>query len=253
MAVDLETVRENLEYMLEAFGTLDTPIGMDGEYADACLLAWRRSRQLAIAILLTEADSSSFFSWLVRAAELRRDFLAATVSNPVPFTEYRHVGDLAGFVDALAAGRIDLAAEIARLSQDPWSPDFEYEDDYWFAKSLHALVSASFAPDANCQRALGSLRNAAEGESTPQVQLVAALLARDADNFRRALTARVAEYRKWFARKGEGVVANPDEYATERHVFVEGLALKVLAGKMSIELADEEPLMPRESRLTTNV
>ena len=110
--VDLEAVRENLEFMLESFRELPTPKKPDIEYAEACLLAWRRERQLALATLLTDATSGKFFEHLARAAEIRRDFLAFTSGELNRFAEYRHVGDTAGFVAALAAGESTSLATL---------------------------------------------------------------------------------------------------------------------------------------------
>lgn len=245
--VDLETVRENLEYMLDSFRRLPVPGSPDEEYADACLLAWRRSRQLAIAVLLTEADSSAFFRHLTEAGEIRSSFLKSTTSRPDDFAEYRRAGDLGGFADALAAGQVDLAAEIAGESAGEWSPDYEYEEDFCYAKVLQTLVANDFAPHESCEEWLAALNRVVDDEPTAQGDLAAALVTGDATAFHEGLVARVEEHRALFELKGAGLIADPDEYATERHVFVEGLALKVVARRRGIDLADEEPLMPREA------
>lgn len=245
--IDLETVRENLEYMLEEFRQIPKPARPTIEYCEACLLAWRRSRRYGVAMVLTQADSAAFFSALVSAAEIRRDLLAATAAEAKKFAEYRHAGDLAGFADALAAGRLDLAKGIAALSTDGWQEDYEYEDDFRYAEFLHTFVGSDFTASERCRASLDALLVAAEGDATPAWQVGDALLARDRERFATGLAARVAEHRAWFAKKGEGMIAEPDEYATERNVFVEGLALKFLARKLGLAVADEEPLMPREA------
>jgi hypothetical protein len=245
--IDLHATRENLEFMLESFRSLPRPRTPNADDCEACLLAGRRYRQHAIALLLTEADGERFFAGLLRAAELRRDLLAAIASSPKEFAEYRHVGGGTGFFDALAAGNPSTAGEIARVSTSEWQPDYEYEDDYWYAKALHEFVLQDLAPDARVAEIMESLRRAAEGKMTPQLRLCGALLAGDTEGFRTALLDRVREHQETFARKGEGIIADPDEFATERHVFVEGLALKLLARTRGILVDDEDPLMPREA------
>ena len=246
-ALDLETIRENLEFGLEEFRMVTAPAQPDAAYAEACLLAWRRFRQLGVTVLLSDADGVAFRAHLARAAEIRRDFLRLTSGRPEAFAEYRRAGDLAGFADALVADRFDLAGEVAEACSGSWSPDYEYEDDFWYAKILHGLVVGGFAVDDGLRARLESLELAAEGESTGQVLVASALLESDGEGFAVALAARVAEFREWWARKGEGVIDDPDEYVTERHVFVEGLALKVIALRMGIPAAQDEPLMPREA------
>lgn len=244
---DLVTLKENLEFGLDSFRSLPRPAEPDIAWADACLLAWQRSRQLGITLLLAEADGAAFRAHLAAAGEIRRDLLLSTASRPEAFAEYRRAGDLGGFADALVAGRLDLAREVAGACADAWARDHEYEDDFLYAKILHALVTGGFAVDDASLRLLEPLRAAAEGEPTGQVLVASALLAADEEAFVDALATRVDEFRAWWARKGEGIVEDPDAYACERHVFVEGLALKAIARGMGIPVVDEEPLMPREA------
>lgn len=243
VTIDLETVRENLEFGLEEFRRLPRPSPPEAEWAEASLMAWRRARRLGIAVLLVDADTQGCKKHLIDAARIRRDLLASTATAPAHFAAHRHCGDLAGFVDALAAGDAELASKIAALSTAPWHPDHEYEDDYWFARILHSFVvqDQSQVPDPVL---FDHLVQAAENEPTGQVLVAHALRDRDPDGFGAGLAARAAEHCALFDRKAAGVVADPEEMATERHVFVEGIGLRFLASRLGISVAPERPMMP---------
>lgn len=172
----------------------------------------RKLRRLAILSFAEFQDAREFRSHLARSALVRETYLKrCAVASATELPHYA-TGRYDALIDAIAAHRLDLARSIVRLSPTSWQRGKESRADYLYGTVVGALVcerdeeaaalleELAAEPDEYsrlCYRALRSIlrRSAAELESS-----LAELLRRDADV----------------------------------PVFVEGVALGVLAAKRGI-------------------
>ncbi len=249
MHFDLSTISDDLAFSVEEFKRLPEPDEVDGVYAAAMQATWRALRRRGIARLLADADQAGFFASLEEAASLRRHLLlwaAGRQSEPELAGPCR-ASDLGPFFDALAARRLDLAVTIARASEAPMNRRYEYEEDYRYAQFLFAMVQGADA--SNLGAVLGELARATEGEETGRYLTCKALMISDNDAFEAALARLVEEHEEHYGKLQDGIIADPEGFATERYVMVEGLGLKVLARERGLVPAPEHRFMPANAFL----
>jgi hypothetical protein len=198
-----------------------------------------------IAALLADAAAAAFRSHLSRSGEVRRELLqipARTRRAPGRLLRASH---LAPFFDAVVAAADPVAAEVARLSPDACMADEEFEDDFWYAQFLHALVLASAEPVIG--RALDEMGRAC-GEPTPRLEACVALHEGDGDGFGEALAAILRERNADLQEAEQMPLRDPERHYADKHVFVEGLALLWLAqsrGLVFEATADTLPMIAR--------
>jgi len=245
--IDVRTVRENLEYALEEFARLERPAAPTEDYCEALALAQKRRRMYAISRLLTEADSGAFFEHLGNAARLRVDLLEWAPGAGEELERYTYVGNDDAFFDALAAGDVATAKRIAELAEARFDRDFEYAEDYAYRRFLFELAQADFRTAASLQPLLDALNDALAGDVSPRYAICKALLEGEGTVFLESLTDLIAEHEMLFEKKGQGLIADKHEFATERFVFVEGLALKFIAASVGLPIEAEDRCMPREA------
>lgn len=153
----------------------------------------------------------------------------------------------APFADALAAGALDEAREIARLA--PTSPlrGKEYEEDFWRARVQHLLLLDP-AGQAPLRAALGRWSAVPKGAGA-DLAICGALVEADPAAFRKAMTGLLAERRRRLATRSS-LVGNPLEAAAiEGKIFVEGLAYLRLAELRKVETRESYPPMPAAARV----
>jgi hypothetical protein len=211
-------------------------------------------RQEAIARMLLEADRTGFVSHLRRSAELRLEFLFWTYGRERD-TDYARLITATRcrqgpFWDALATGDVDLARRVAVASVAPFDERYEYEDDHDYGQLFFDLVTSGFQPSARLPAIVSRIETIVDGQPSARLDVCKALLGRDQGALADALQKLVAEHVELFRAKGEGLLADPDEFATERFISIEGLGIKVAATQMGIAVADEDRLMPREALMT---
>lgn len=245
--IDLKIIRENLEYQISIFDQAPRPPTFDVAYSLALAETSVRLRQMAIAQILMEADRPGFIDNLRRSAELRIELLFRTTGHQADAPLVRHIAGtrfrLGPFLDGLASGDLELGKRIAVASVAPFDKRYEYEDDHVYGQILFDCVTSGAAPAPLMQR----FQEILEGQPSARLEVCRAILGRDAEALDGALASLADEHAALFAEKGEGIVADPDEFATERHVSVEGLAIKVLAKTMGLAVADEHRFMPRQA------
>jgi hypothetical protein len=249
--LDVAIVRDNLAYMIERFSALPRPALPDSGYCDEMANASISYRRCGIARLLTAADRDGFLDDLRRSAELRCDLLALArgKERDEDFARYisatRH--RLGPFLDAVASGQLGLARAIALASDAPYDVRYEYEDDYCYAQVLFEAVKSGFAASPAIAPHMIRFDSVIDGEPTPRFQACRGLLAGDEVAFGDALQALIAAHAEEYREKGRGILADPEDHATERFILVEGLALKVIATRMNIPVSAEDRYMPREA------
>ncbi|WP_426755749.1 hypothetical protein [Myxococcus sp. Y35] len=205
-------------------------------------------RIAAISSLLADADTSAFKRCLRQSATARRDLLAGAYSrsdaSPGRFVCASHVEPL---FDALAAGEAGLAQEIARYSPRQWSEKDEFEDDFRYADFLHELLLAGTQGlSVGAERALAAFQQCSADSGSTRLAVCEALASADQEAFDLALEELLVERAREF--KDAGVPSHPERFHTERHIFVEGLALLRLAEGRQLRTHPEYKMLPRLAR-----
>lgn len=149
--------------------------------------------------------------------------------------------------DCVASGYWQAARYIAHYSRKQWNPDYEYEDDFLYARFVleHLILGG---PVSEAAAMLDDYERALEGGSDLRLDICRALLERDADELDlglRALMAARAE-RAW-AQVERGVITH-DPATWYPHVSVEGLALLALAGQIGLSTGTHYPQCPEVAR-----
>lgn len=188
---------------------------------------------LGICYLLEDADQEGFRERLVRAGHARRWFLRRSKIEGNVDDYHLALTRQNGFFDAVAAGHLPLAADLAAESDAAFNPQWEYEDDYAYQRFLMSLVLAGGpAPITVAQRAvLDRFEAALEGEVTPRLRICNALAAKHADAFVDSFNALLEEDQERVdeERESDRVLEGDLCFWPTSYVFVEGLALLKLA------------------------
>lgn len=243
-----EIFRENALFLVEA---LKTALGQPQapEARDRLLFELSRNHRIAgIGALLTLADTEEFRRQLGRSGEARREMLSAGLRTDAPPGRYRCASHLAPFFDALVGGADGVAAEIARRSPDAWREGEEFEDDFHYARLVHAFFLAGCRPAPPAEAALADLRRSLDGDEPARLVLCAALLAGGQEDFERGLEALLGEREAEIGEREKGVVADPAWHFTGKYVFVEGLALLHLAERRGLTAPQGRASLPDLAR-----
>ncbi len=245
----LESVRDDslfeLEQALRSIRT-SSPRESTGEAWCVAALCHRR---LALCALLSEADTQGFFVHLCHSAHARLHLLRRQGEGLALEPLYRCASKAFSFVDALAAGQLPLAADIARLEARSHEPSVEYEEDFLFHHFLHQLTLAlhtGATPDLPAL--LDRWQSVIQEDRSAWLDVCRALLERRADAFNEALAEVVSERSLFFQRLTRDDGPNDELRRTEGAIFMNGLALLRLAELSDMETWREYPTLPRLAR-----
>ncbi|HEX5753086.1 MAG TPA: hypothetical protein VFZ09_43195 [Archangium sp.] len=219
---DTSVYEDELASSLRNLADAKLPIELAGEF---CEETTSLRRVLAICRLLREADVDGFHHELLRSALSRRYYL--TRCQRESYADYFTVASRTEpFFDALAAGSLALARELARLAVPGPREGEEYPEDYHYANLLNRyLLLDGQDKTGELERLLITLE---AHQSGARVDLCQSLLAHDGRAFEAAFQAlleeRANEVARWEAR-----VMDTASAITNAYVFIEGLAWMRLA------------------------
>lgn len=226
---------ENPDYPLDQLGDLSLELST-------------QFRVLAIGHLLVRGEPDSYYHNLMRSGRARLTYLRRLAAAGVTDDHHQVAGRFDPLLDALAAGDLALAREIAAASPTEWREGREYEDDFCYAGFLHAIIQ----PDPSAPGMEAILRRYQDwlgALSGPRLDTARALAGRDQAGFDEAfdwlLDARAAEIE---ANRERGQLETP-EVEAERRVFVEGLALLRLADLRGLATQREYRYCPSLARV----
>ncbi len=151
------------------------------------------------------------------------------------------------FFDAIAAGDLDTAGEIARHQRHTWAQGEEYEEDFLFFEYLMRRFFLD-ATEAACGALLDRWEVALQGSKDPRLDVCRALQVHDADAFDAGLEAFLAERAAKYDRLIDRELLSGAEADTETKLSVEGLALVRLAGRAGVPTKDDYPGVPSIAR-----
>ncbi|MBL8727016.1 MAG: immunity 49 family protein [Planctomycetes bacterium] len=242
---DLRLTRENVDFMIRVqardldLGTRDADEGKRLTTLSV-LHRWR-----GIARHLASGATRPFVDDLARAVQARRTYLERLQAGTAASSQrYGALQQNRALFDAVAIGDQDGTTSLARLGTLARPPRPRQDIDEWLLEYLHGLL-AEWPPDPTAAAAAGRTTAAiaalAAADPSPEHDLVEAFEARDGAALSTALLALVEQRQARFATD---LTLPPELLATERHVWVLGIALVNVARTIGIATADEHPTIP---------
>lgn len=246
--LDLSGIGDDLSLYLEFYIEQAEEASDPASTAAAAMTVCAYYESLGMTELLLDANADTFVHHLVRSAQTRL-WLFDRVERTEETEKLLRAGYLRPFVDALAAGQVELAQAVAARETNVWAPRYEYEDDFCAAHALHRIVLGD--PPAAIAPILDRFEKALEGGSDPRLDLCRVLIDPDpvaADEaFDALLTQHAArietlkeESSYW---DGGDALLYPNVF-----VFAEGLAWLTLLERAGLEMADEYRFCPGLAR-----
>ncbi|WP_426754863.1 hypothetical protein [Myxococcus sp. Y35] len=244
----LETVRENTQLRLH--DALELCIqGPKDLSSKAHFLSSYFYRRLAICELLIEARSDRFAAFLSKSAQARRHFLRLVAQGQNADPEFICASRNFPFVDALAAGQIELAVELARLSPDHQAQGAEYEDDFLLHRFLQRFTLSLCGREAfDFPAMLQRWQQVIGWTFDPYMRACQALLDRDVAELNEGLRDAIASRQKSFEEEKKQSVPQ-DRRLTEGYVFMNGLAFLRLAELQDMPVQREYRMIPKFARI----
>jgi len=242
---DLNIIKENCSFFIEQFESVRSPDTLDPTYGELLAQISSQHRRLAIAILLSDAKLDTFREHLRLSGALRVKLLEMARADPGQVAQWARQGLIGPFLDAWTAGADDVASRIAALSGLPYQPDYEYREDYQYARWWYNVASAQWQLGEDARERMRELAEVTDDDGDPRVRVCSALAEGDAGAFDQAMIDLCRQHIDWFKERS----ADPAENDTEGQVFVEGLALVRLAQRVGLPTSPEYPRVPGLARL----
>ncbi|MFL5356667.1 Imm49 family immunity protein [Archangium sp.] len=250
MPMDLETIEDNARFSLEQALRIIKHGGVakrSGKAYGAAALMYHR---LALCSLLAEARADRFQVHLCKSALVRLHLVQLVAGGLSVHPSTTCASANFSFVDAVVAGQLKLAADVARLTTDTHEPTCEYEDDFLLHRFLqryflHLHAGAPHGFPALFER----WERVLEGEHTPYFDVCRALFHRDAAGFDEALREVIEARARSFRQRD---VHSEEARRTDGAVFMNGLALVRMAELSGLPTHREYPNIPGLARLPSN-
>jgi hypothetical protein len=241
---ELENLAMQAAFWACGFDGDDYPLESLGGLAD---IATHHVRTLAIAILLGQGDSDLFHQNLIRSGLMRETFLQRCQQASALHDYHRATSRLEPFLDAVTAGDLGLARQIAALSPDEWFAKNELQEDFCYARLLHLLILEE-PPEAELEALLQRMESTLDGAAPDRLDVCRAIANREQDDFDEAFTIVLASHElRCDAEKAQGVPQSLDVLA-RRYVFIEGLALLRIADHRGLSTEPEYRSCPELAR-----
>ena len=236
-APSLSVIRENLESRLGELRVHALSAPRVEVRAAAIQQVCDHLRRLGLCALLGQADLGRYVAGLHASAQAYLFVLQHVAWEDLVDGYYLCASRARPFYDALAIDDWSTAHAIARASaQRRWDEDESAEDFAWTRLLMACPGDGEASRDVEA-RLLAQLEREAE-DGDVRVALGHALHARSAEDFEPAFVRYVAEREEAARAESASSAADPEWKATERAVFVEGLALARLAARRGISLVD---------------
>jgi len=211
----------------------------------------RLFQALAICQLLVEGDADEYRENLVRSGHARRYYLRRSRDEGNDENRFLGLSRSEAILDALVAGDIQLARDIADLSTERWNSTWEYEDDYCFYLFIHTLVKSAGEgfPAPQLAAILDQFEIALEGGVSPHLDVCRALVSQDEDEFADAMQSLIVWKEEQLDAKRPSITPPYFLFWPASFVYIEGLALLRCAEITGVHVEAEFTLCPSESRL----
>lgn len=234
-ATVLELAEDNARFRLEQ--ALELVGAGDDAGVRARVTATASYRTLAICRLLREHAIDEFAHLMAKAGHARLDLLQHAGAHP----SQRSIGNDLGFGAALTAGDLATAKQIADLAPGSHLAGVEYEDDFLWQRTLQLVL---LGRDDEAQVAVTRWREVLDGEPSGQLEACVGLLGDDGVAFSRSFGELIRHRQRQLQRYRGALSFSSERFATEGHVFVDGLAVLRLAGQRGLHGPDEAEMVP---------
>jgi len=237
----MEECHEEVGFTSRNVSHADCTSLLAGRFAEALSEARRAT---GILELLVNGDPEAFAAQLAHSGYARIHFLKRCAKES--FADYHtSASHSEGLFDALAAGQLGIAREIAALSQKAFRPNEEYEDDFCYAHFLHGYIGPT--PPAQ-GKVLKQFGKALEGDASARLAICHAFESVDAAAFDQAFDALLDEHDEHVAELRLGRAEEEVAVAAGTYVFVEGLALLWLAERAGFDTKADYRYCPALAR-----
>lgn len=239
-----EQMPNAIEMTLDALQTsTDSELGETGEELSLFY------RTAGIAELLLNLNVDEFHHMLIRSA-LTRIYVYRKLTDAVKANDrFCKSSRAACFYDALAASRIDLAQQIAKLAPQQKSI-FEYEDDYDYVRFLFELVNN--ASSETLTSLLEQFQTDLQSDKSIRYLLCKALLEREQEDFDTYFDALLFSWTEYLDAQKESMSRDEVAYAGSQHIFIEGLAILNIADSLGLKTQVGYEFCPKEARRPLN-
>jgi hypothetical protein len=241
----LESARDNSLFLIEQ--ALEKGVDRPEHAGSAFFTITRAYRRLAIVSLLLDLDVEAFRDHLCRSAHAYVEFRRRLAAGLVVAPRYACASNAVAFADALAAGALDQAREIARSFDDRHSEEVEYEDDFLRERMQHRLLLA--APEAELEAGLRRWRQVVGDARAVFLDVTRAIASRSAEAFDSAFDALLARRDEVLEDWRRMPNYREDAGSTEGRVFVEALGLLRLAELRGIPTRPDYKHVPAPARI----
>jgi len=218
------------------------------QLGNVCTDVTAKLRAAAIISLLGKADSDTFFHNLIRSGRCRQKYLNRLREADRIGDHHQASGRVDPFLDAVAAEDFVTAREIVRLSPHEWLQGHEYEDDYCYAQIVHELISAQTSI-TRMNFLFTRYEAALQGAPDARLDVTRAIAERDQPAFETAFEALLARRTLQIdAEKARNKIEEPSVVA-ERQVYIEGLAMLRIAGRLGLPTQGDYLYCPSVARI----
>ena len=213
-------------------------------------------RAHAILRLVADSDAEGFSNDLIMSGRAARAHLrhhmrpvhadrrradVLLCARPI-HTDRRRAHSCSGpFFDALAAGDIGLATEIADLAPSHWRPDEKPEEDFLWQRTLGLLLIGAHKPLIEAH--LASFAACVAEEEDPRLEVCRALYAVDSVAFDKAFRGLLCR-REIEVLRARRHVQTDTYHSLGTQVYIEGIAVLKMARAGGIAIEREYPMCP---------
>jgi hypothetical protein len=208
----------------------------------------RAHRRLAVGTLLADASLDAFRASLTKSGQAYAHMLNL-VRSGASFDPYDlRVSVADAFFDALAAGDLDTARVIARLSPNTHLPEDEYEDDFLRNRVFQCIL---LDPDdaSTIEGMLFRWADVIEDEPSVWLDVAAALYDRLPDPFEDTFDALLERRAQVLSTWRNRLDYRPEIDATEGAIFVEALGILRLAELLGLPTRPDYRFAPDIARI----
>ena len=200
-------------------------------------------RQCGASTFLHTGNARAFFDCLHRSAGSFLHYLKRGDENE------KRTSECDPLFDALTAGLLDAAQEIAKYSRQTPNTDYEYEEDFYYA---HFLLSYFFRRDSvddqELEKILKDWETILNGDSDVKLDICKSFFEKDRDLFVQAFEQFLFEREEKLQKKIESDVIGEEEWAWSKYLSVEALALLRLASMMNFKTESNYQQVPEMLR-----
>jgi hypothetical protein len=200
-------------------------------------------RRLALCELLADADLRAFRNSLYASGQAYLYLLSRVDWADLVDRYYLCASRAQAFFDSVAIDDLASARTMAKRSAQEFSEGDEYPEDFAYMRFLMAAVEPGPGPQDDEAAWLKRLKDSMPA-SDSRLGVCQALNARSAPKFEKAFARLILDRELAMDEALKEPTTDPEMKITERHVFIEGLAILRLASTRGLSLERDYRSIP---------